>query len=153
MATLITESSATLDSKAGWYGTRRRYLQALIILLFIILCSCTGCGGKGQTIYKDNGITVDFKDQPYVIANVRGTIVSVERQDEVARVNIRLQMLELMQKTGEEKPGLDYRDKKIMLEMHRPPEGMEQGRTLDARVRIVHAAKGIKFLSISAKVS
>lgn len=126
---------------------------ALMTLLLVASCCCAGCGNKGTSEYKVNGMTFDFNGQPYLVANVRGTVVSVITKGETTDVKIRLQSFQLMQNPAEDKPGVDYRNREIVIESLRPPEGLEAGKTMDASVRIVHTAKDVKFLGMSIRVS
>lgn len=133
--------------------TPRYCFSTLLIILFIVIGCCAGCGDKGKSEYEVNGMTFDFNGQPYLVANVRGTVVSVESKGESTEAKIRLQKLELMQKAGEEEPKTDYQNREIVVEIHRPPQGLEAGKTIDASIRIVHTDKDVKFLGISVKVT
>ena len=122
-------------------------------LLLVASCCCAGCGNKGTKEYKVNGMTFDFNGQPYLVANARGTVLSVMTVGATTEVRMRLQKFQLMQKPAEDKPEVDYRNKEIVIESLRPPEGLEAGKTIDASVRIVHTAKDVKFLGMSIKVT
>ena len=122
-------------------------------LLLVASCFCAGCGNKGTSEYKVNGMTFDFNGQPSLVANVRGTVVSVMKKGETTEIEIRLQTFQLMQNPAEGKPEVDYRNKEIVIESLRPPEGLQAGKMIDANVRIVHAAKDVKFLGVSIRVS
>ena len=98
-------------------------------------------------------MTFDFNGQPYLVANARGTVVSVMTKGETTEVKMRLQKFQLMQNPAEDKPEVDYRNKEIVIESLHPPEGLEAGKTIDASVRIVHTAKDVKFLGMSIKVT
>jgi hypothetical protein len=139
--------------ESGFGKTSTYYIQAVVIILLVASCSCAGCGSKQKSEYTSNGITVDFNGQPYVIANIQGTIVSVKQKPEVTEIIIRLKVLEFGQKVGEDNPSSDYRDREITVEMQGAPQGLEQGKAIDARVRIVHTAENLKFLGMSAKIT
>lgn len=97
-------------------------------------------------------MTFDFNGQPYLVANARGTVVSVMTNGGTTEVKMRLQKLILMQEPAEDKPKADYQNKEIVIESLRPLEGLEAGKTIDASVRIVHTARDVKFLGMSIKV-